>query len=129
MSNAKLCLLGVAVVSVLVFAQEAPDYDGRWRGTFLNPSGIELDVELILAGSSGTWKIFPRGKQAQLNPCLGRAHPVTVHKRSPSELKFSIDASKSIPGCDDGHAAVKLIDHEHLAGHFGDGRTLNLARK
>lgn len=129
MDRLGLLALGGAVCSAAVLAQEPGGFDGRWSGSFVTPGGGTLVVELVLDGASGTWQIFPNGIQAREFPCLVPRHAVTVRQRSATELRFSIDASKTLRGCQDGRAALRLVDDRHLEGQFGDGRELKLRRK
>lgn len=125
-----LLAIGGAMCSAMVLAQEPKGFDGRWGGSFVAPGGgMTLVVELIVNGASGTWQIFPNGIQAREFPCLLPRHAVTVRHRSATELRFTIDASQTLRGCQDGRAALWLVDDQHLEGRFGDGRELKLTRK
>ena len=125
----KFGLLMLVCVAWSALAQEANGLDGRWAGSVVTPAGGTMSIELVVNGETGTWQNFPHGIQAREFPCLTPKHAITVRQRTATELIFSIDASASLRGCQDGRAFVRLIDDKHLEGQMGDGRALKLSRK
>jgi hypothetical protein len=121
MGKVTLLALGGALLSAPLLAQESNAFDGRWGGTLPTRAGGSLIFELVLDGSSGTWQYFLSGPIAREFPCLAARHAVTVRQRSATELRFSVDASKTMAGCQDGRAVVRIIDAQHLEGTTGDG--------
>jgi hypothetical protein len=126
----KLLPLALAAFSAALYAQDAGNYDGTWRGIFVGQGGSpRFEVELVLDGTGGTWQAVGNPMQARGNPCLGRKHEVKIRERSACVLRFSVDASKTLAGCQDFYAAVKLVDDHHLEGQFRNGLPLKLERK
>lgn len=128
METIKLLLLSGVLIHAISSAQGPTTYDGKWSATYLADNGSTREAELVVSGSGGSWTLFVRGTQAKNNPCLGREHSITVQSSSPSEMKFTVDASKTLSGCKDSSVTVKSIDAKTLEGQFGDGRALKLVR-
>jgi len=121
----------VGAASALVrpaVAQSDHPTDGRWTGTFAGRSQ-DMNVEMTIAGTEGTWRVTGRASQGRGNPCLGRAFPAKIEAQSASEFKVSIDASSVLAGCADASATLTLTAPDTLEGTLGNGQEIRLTRR
>ncbi len=125
-----LTILGTSLLLIgSVNAQPDSPLQGAWVGHYLAPTGVQVKAEFTVAGAEGTWRSFVPQAQRRPNPCLERPHSVAISEPTAGEFRLVIQASKTLSGCQDAHATVKLTDPATLQGHFGDGRELVLKRK
>lgn len=125
-----LTILGSALLlSSLVHAQPDGPLQGAWIGHYVAPTGVQVKAEFTVTGAEGTWRSFVPQAQKRPNPCVERPHSVAITEPTAGQFKLVIQASKTLSGCQDAHAAVRLTDTSTLQGSFGDGREIVLKRK
>lgn len=129
MTIARLFMLGITTAAAVAFAQEPFNYDGKWRARFTGQSGANREAELIITGLGGAWKLFPIGAEAKMDNCVDREFPITVKSSSLNELKFSVDASTALRGCNDSNVTAKPIDAKNMEGRFANGRAIWFVRQ
>ncbi len=118
-----LLILGAVTVN----AQQQPTIDGKWTGTVPNLQGNPLNIEVVLQGQSGSWRMTPQSGPGRNNPCFGRELPITV-TQSESQVTIEILGDKVIQGCMNQTASMKLLDPKTLEGALKDGRPIKLSR-
>lgn len=124
-----LCALGCAWSAQ---GQEASSesYDGTWSMAAVNGNGQTIESELVLKGESGTWRLFPAGKQkAKDNACVMKYFPVSVKKSTADELTFHVDGPAVVRGCNEFTATLKRLDANKLDGTTEGMSKLHLERK
>ena len=87
-----------------------------------------MNLEVVLTGTSGTWRMTSMTGPGRNNPCLGRELPVVILAQSDNELNLEVQGGKVIQGCLDQTASLKLIDPKTLDGALKDGRPVKLSR-
>lgn len=123
----------ITVLSLVLFCAASQSqesrYEGRWHGALATPDGNQLDVDLAIKGSTGTWRMRLHSLAAgRLSPCLDRDLPVVVLSESDTELVIHIQGAKVMQGCLNQRARFQPVDGKTLEGRLGDGRTMKLSR-
>jgi hypothetical protein len=122
--------IGTALLlSSLAIAQQTNALDGVWVGHFAAPTGALVKAEFVVSGTAGTWRSFVPQTKGRANPCVEQPHSVSIRETAEGQFALLIQASKTLRGCQDAHATVKLVEPNVLEGKFGDGRELSLKRK
>jgi hypothetical protein len=125
-----LAILGSALLlSSPVHAQPDSPLQGAWVGHYVAPTGVQVKAEFTVTGAEGTWHSFVPQTQKHPNPCLEQPHSVAITEPTAGQFQLVIQASKTLSGCQDAHATVKLTDPGTLQGKFSDGREVVLKRK
>ena len=116
--------------AALVVAQDGTALDGSWTAQWRPQTGGPVaNAEMTLQGSVGTWRAAFASGEGRANPCLERAHPVSVKAIAPGRFRLTIEASKTMQGCRASAATLELTDAAHLSGAWGNGQELKLTRK
>ena len=111
-------------------AQSAISLAGQWTGTTKSPStGNELQIEVTLAESAGTWRYVTSATAKKAGPCFGRDFPIAIKPLQGSKLQLSVDGASVLAGCPNFSLTVERADERTLTGSFGDGRPVTLKRK
>jgi hypothetical protein len=112
-------------------AQEPRSLDGTWRFA-LQPPDLKFanTGEVVLNGTSGTWKIFARNNIQMFNiPCIGRPFPITVQPSAPGfALTFRVHESDVIPGCSNVKVTLRAVTANKLEGTTGLGYPITMER-
>lgn len=128
MSRKTLLLGCLGALATTALAQQPAPLQGKWVG-FMKGQGLgELNVELVVAESGGSWRFYPRGNSGLRNPCVGKEFPIVVKSQNATDLVFEIKGSQVMQGCIDQAATLKSTDGKTLEGALGDGRSVSLAR-
>lgn len=61
----------------------------------------------------GTWQTYVRN---QNNPCAGREVPLKVESATPTEVKFILQFSETIPGCPNVAVTLKATPDGTVTG-------------
>ena len=130
MNKFRYLLFGGALLVAIAIAQEAPLYDGKWRGTHKVKTGTDMDVELIIKGQSGTWQ-WERTKGKWSWPCAGHEFPIVMQSSTPAELTILIEGEKDVKGCGEPVVSLKFVDgNRGLEGTFQkSGSAVKLTRQ
>ena len=124
------CLLALASLDLL--AQDSHSFDGTWRFTLRPPlSRLPRTGEVVLNGTSGTWKMFARTNVDMFeNPCVGHTFSLTV---LPSEegaaLTFQVHESDTYPGCSNVKVTLHALSANTLEGTTGLGYPVTMERQ
>ena len=126
----KYCAFSVITLlsSSLAFAQAQASVSGQWRGITHSPdSGKEIQFEVKITETNGSWTFFPSGRKANLT-CLGRELPLTVKALAQGQWMLRVDGSGVISGCPSFAITLEQTDEHSLAGVFADGRKVAMKK-
>ena len=123
-------LLGGVLLVAIANAQQAPSFDGTWKGIHKIRPGSDLEVQLVIKGQSGTWQ-WERKSGKWSWPCAGYEFPVVLQDGIPTELTFRIESEKIVKGCGEAVVSLKLVDENRtLEGTFKkSGTSVKLTRQ
>ena len=127
----RLAASSLVLASTGLHAQDAQSLDGTWRFTLRPPeSKFPRDGEVVLNGTSGTWKIFARtAVQMFEDPCIGHTFPLTVLPSQPEfVLTFKVHASDAVPGCSNLKVTLHAVTANKLEGSTGLGYPITMER-
>ena len=126
-----LGVTALMALSVAAWAQDAGPYAGKWVGTMKSQVGGEVRIDLVLKGTTGTWRMSTPDRMARtrVNPCLERDFPIVVVAQAEGQLQFDIAGDKVIKGCIDQRATLTASDADTLQGRLNDGRALAFSRR
>ncbi len=119
------------LASAGIQAQDPQSLDGTWRFTLQLPDlRFAHNGEVVLNGTSGTWKIFARKNIQMFNiPCIGRPFPITVLPSEPGfVLTFQVQESDIIPGCSNVKVTLRAATANKLEGNTGLGYPITMER-
>ena len=121
---------GGALLVAVAISQEAPSYDGAWRGIHKTKSGTDMVVELTIKGQGGMWQ-WDRQSGKWSWSCAGHEFPIVVQSSTSTELTIRIEAEKEVKGCGDSIVSFKLVDSNRgLEGTFQrSGSAVKLTRQ
>jgi hypothetical protein len=125
MKQVHFVLLAALLLPVPVFAQTDNPYNGKWTVMFDGKKSIDLEGAVVIKDDGGTWDMVA---QARKNPCVGRAHPITVKKASADELVITVNRAQTLTGCKDSTYTFKRVDDKTIRGDMADGREISLVR-
>lgn len=125
----KVGITAALLSSLVAWAADAGSFAGRWAGTMTGRNGGKVEVELVLKGEAGTWRMSNSSRKGGSNPCLGRDLPVAVVSRTDVELQFDVNGAQVIKGCIDHRVTLTTNDGKTLKGSVSDGRALEFARR
>ncbi len=130
MNKSRNFLFGGALLVSIAIAQQAPSYDGTWKGTHKIKTGSELNVQVTIKGQSGTWQ-WERKSGKWSWPCAGHEFPIVMQSSTPTELTIRIEANEEIKGCPVSVVSLKLADDNRtLEGAFlKSGTAVKLTRQ
>lgn len=130
MNKSRYFLFVGALFVALAIAQEAPSYDGTWKGSQKAKTGRDLEVELVIKGQSGTWQ-WERMSGKWSWPCAGHEFPIVMQSSTATELTFRIEGEKEIKGCGEPVVSLKFVDgNRSLEGTFEkSGSPVKLTRQ
>ena len=120
-----LVCCAVACLCSTSHAQEANPHIGTWKAEFTTKNGVSREGKVVISDKAGTWDM---AIQIRNNPCAGKVYPITVLTASASELSFEINRAKTLTGCSDGLAKLRVIDDRTLEGQV-DETKLKLIRQ
>jgi hypothetical protein len=122
-------VLALASLCAVSQAQEV-SYAGKWIGTVATTQGQPMDVDVVIKGDTGTWRMRLHGAstQGRLNPCLERDLPAQVLAQSDTQRVFQVQGSRVQQGCFNQKVTLRLVDRKTLEGKLGDGRAVKLTR-
>ena len=86
---------------------------------------MQREGRVVITGGGGRWEMNVRQRT---NPCAGREAPIVVTEATDSALRFIIQRSAALAGCEDGKARLERVDDKTLQGEF-DGMQLRLVRE
>ena len=93
-------------------------YDGAWHGVFTSRNNRQVQVNLIVAGSAGSWTYVRSGMYS--DPCAGPELPIVVKSSTPTELRLVIDGESAVKGCGKSRVTLKPgADNQTLEGRIG----------
>jgi len=124
----KVGMTAALLSSLVAWAADAGSFTGQWAGTMTGRNGGKVEVDLVLKGEAGTWRMSNSSRKGA-NPCLGRDLPVVVVSRTDTELQFDVNGAQVIKGCIDNRATLTTDDGKTLKGRLNDGRTLEFSRR
>lgn len=122
----------VAVLACGSALAQAPSaaLDGNWVGQWrAAQTNVVARAEFTLKDSAGSWRASHPGHKEAVNPCLERAHPATLTPNAAGGYRLSIEASKTLRGCHDSFATLRLAEPNRLVGKWDNGVELELVRK
>lgn len=119
-----------AALAAAALAQDSGQFDGRWRGHYVDRNGKDRPAELLIAGQAGKW-VYVNDVGKFGGPCLGPQMPATITADSGGQLRVRIDGESVIKGC-----AVRIVtlkpgtEPDTLSGSFQDnGHEVTLKRR
>ena len=113
-----------------VHAQTPATLAGQWTGTTKSPStGNELQIQVRLSESAGTWRYVYPASSSKAGPCLGREFPLTMKALPNARMIFSVDGPSVVTGCPSFALTLERTDEQTLTGSFGDGRPVVLRKQ
>jgi len=130
-------MVGGLLISTLALAtnglqaQDLPSFDGTWRMTMQHPDASRpRDGEIVLKGTSGTWKIYARKNLETINnPCVGTAFPLTILPSTPDvALTFRVIESEIVMGCPDFEPTMHWVTAHKLEGKTHGGTVITMER-
>ena len=130
-SPATLTLLASTLLAgAPAWAQGGPKaLEGTWAAQWQAQAGPLATAQLTVRESGNTWRAtFPRGEMPK-NPCLEREHGARIQTMADGRYRLVVEASKTMTGCQDAAATLKLVDPTHLEGQWGNGQVIKLQRK
>jgi hypothetical protein len=92
-------------------------------------TGQVANAEMRLKGGAGTWRAALAHNEARMNPCLERAHPVSVKDSGAGKYRLAIEASKTMASCQNAFATLEWVAPAQLVGKWDNGRELRLERR
>jgi hypothetical protein len=81
--------------SPAALAQVSAPFIGSWKATW-QTDAKSYDAVLNVTEKGGSWQTYVRNEN---NPCAGREIPMKVESASPTEVRFLLQFSETIPGC------------------------------
>lgn len=104
--------------------------DGNWVGQWrAGQTNAVARAEFTVKDLAGSWRASYPGHKEAVNPCLERAHPATIRPNAAGGFRLSIEASKTMRGCHDSFATLRLAEPNRLVGKWDNGVELDLVRK
>jgi hypothetical protein len=127
----RLVVLSLAIASSGLQAQDSQSLDGTWHFT-MQVADVKFPHygEVVLNGTTGTWKIFARrSKQLLEIPCIGRVFPLKVLPSEPEYvLTFKVLESDVLQGCSDIKVALRAVAANKLEGTTSRGYPITMER-
>jgi hypothetical protein len=108
-----------AAVSLSALAQAPASYDGKWTVTWQTARGYQHTAELDLSAGGGSYVNTSPGSREE--PCLSKAHPVTIEKATEEELVVAINQSQTMAGCPNNRLTLKKTAAARFEGKFAGG--------
>jgi len=122
--------LAAFAACTIATAQDGKALDGRWTAQWpTKQSGQTANAEMNLRDSSGTWRAMFAHSEGRMNVCLEKEHPATVKPLPGGRYRLAVEASKTMPSCQNVYATLELVDPTHLVGKWDNGQELKLVRK
>lgn len=103
------------LVSSCVYAQDTSQFNGEWMARYDNASDEGQQVKLTIADQGGSWHAYRGGKR---NPCVRRDIPISVERKSSSEILVQVKAADFLQGCPNSTLSLTLIAPDKLEGSF-----------
>ncbi len=105
---------GTLLIYTATLAAETNPYSGTWHFSTVSKKGDPRKGTVVLNGQEGTWKSSSTNVK---NPCTGLLAPLVIKETSSEGLVFEIEKSKSLRGCEDHTATLKLVNETTLQGN------------
>ena len=98
-------------------ANQDGSFDGVYeRRDYVSQNGAKfLDVDFEIHGNTGTWRVYSKGRIANL-PCNRQPVPVKITSTDGDIIKYIIQGSTVMTGCNDDPGTYKRIT---VDGHTG----------
>jgi len=125
-----LVLLATLGWSLGAVGQQA-NANGKWVGT--TPSvagGDDINIEVTINDSAGTWMPAASGRVGRVNPCFKKEYPLTVSGDPAVALELDVKGSSALAGCPDFVVRLKRVDDKTFDGLVGtQERPIRLTRR
>lgn len=105
-----LCM--AATIGNPAFAQVSAPFIGSWKAAWQTDKR-SYDALMNVTEKGGTWQTYVRN---QNNPCAGREVPMKIESAAPTEVKFVLQFSETIPGCPNATVTLKAAPDGKVTG-------------
>lgn len=107
----------------------AASCDGTWTYTHVDKArGWPADVQVTIAGATGTYVAHLGRHRAKNSPCRDRDFPVAVSRCTATELVFDVQGDRVADGCPTFTARLRFTGPDTAQAVIGHGEIVEARR-
>jgi hypothetical protein len=110
----------------LAAAQPVEGLEGDWKVRITLKSGRQVDAQLQLQASGGTWRTLAQNAG---DPCVGMPTPTQWRRVDSGVYELHLQGSKALTGCRDNLITFQQVDAGTLKGQSDAGAEIVLTRR
>jgi hypothetical protein len=107
-------------------AQPVEGLEGDWKVRITLKSGRQVDAQLQLQASGGTWRTLAQNAG---DPCVGMPTPTQWRRIDSGVYELHLQGSKALTGCRDNLIIFQQVDAGTLKGQSDAGAEIVLTRR